>query len=82
MLLIVWLLLLLVTFLGALWGGDKMARFHDAPREVVGTLVVAACVLGPVALVTSSVLPGGTLALLLIAIAVVAGLFTGYVRGE
>lgn len=77
-----WLLVLGSVFAICRWGGGLLATHHNDGHEVAATLLVGTCVLAAVALVTRDWLPGGTLALGVVAVAVGGGLFAGYARRE
>lgn len=76
------LLLLVAVFAVCRWGGATLATHHNDAREVSATASIGLCVLAAVAILPRAGLPGGPLALLLVAVAVGGGLFAGYLREE
>lgn len=78
----VWLLVLGSVFVVCRWGGARLATHYNDNQEVAATALVGLCILAAVALATRAVLPGGTLALAVIAVAVSGGLVAGYARRD
>lgn len=82
LILLVWPLVLVTIFAVCRWGGGTLATHHADTLEAVATLLVGVCILTGLVLVTSDRLPGGTLALAGLAVAVSSGLVSGYARAE
>lgn len=81
-LLVLGALVLAALFAICRWGGTTLATHHNDPSELGAAALLGVCVLAAVALVTHGALPGGSLALALIAVAMAGGLFAGYARAE
>lgn len=76
------LLALAALFVVCRWGGTTLATHHNDPSEIGAAGLVGVCALAMLALVSHVELPGGPLALALVAAAMAGGLFAGYARAE
>ena len=77
---LVWLLLFPVLYAISRWGGHLLATHHNDAKEVGAALAVALSAVIPFGLISHDHLAGGTMALALTAVAISAGLFSGYGR--
>lgn len=74
------LLALAALFVVCRWGGTTLATHHNDPREIGAAGLVGVCALAVLVLITHIDLPGGSLAL--VGVAMAGGLFAGYARAE